>query len=78
MENQNAYNYVEVTDKQIIKDHSYQRLMEETLLQVQFLNQVPANVVEQSVEVFRENIFSYSGRRQIPHKIYEILEQELI
>ena len=52
--------------------------MEETLLQVQFLNQVPANVVEQSVEVFRENIFSYSGRRQIPHKIYEILEQELI
>ena len=35
-------------------------------------------MLEESLQAFRENIFSLSGRKQIPHKIYEILEKQLI
>jgi hypothetical protein len=46
--------------------------------QVNLLNSLPLNVVDESLEVFRENIFSLSGRKQIPHLIYEILERQMI
>ena len=39
---------------------------------------LPANVVEQSINVFRDNLFDMTQRKNIPHKIYEILEAELI
>jgi len=46
--------------------------------QVKLLNSLPLNVVDESLEVFRNNIFSITGRKQIPHLIYEILEKQLI
>ena len=35
-------------------------------------------MLDESLTVFRENIFSLSGRKQIPHEIYQILEKQLI
>ena len=46
--------------------------------QVKFLNQVPLNVLEQALEHFRENVFSVSYRKKIPHLIYQVVEKELI
>lgn len=43
-----------------------------------FLNSLPLNVLDESLQAFRENIFSVSGRKQIPHAIYQILENQLI
>ena len=43
-----------------------------------FLNSLPLNVLDESLAVFRENIFSMQGRKQIPHQIYQILERQLI
>ena len=56
----------------------YLGLFEETYQQTQFLNQLPANVIERSIEVFRENLYDVGLRKQIPHQIYQILEAELI
>ena len=35
-------------------------------------------MLDESLQVFRENIFSIAGRKQIPHQIYQILEKQLI
>jgi len=35
-------------------------------------------VLDESLKIFRENIFSVSGRKQIPHEIYQVLEKQLI
>ena len=35
-------------------------------------------VLEDSIEIFRKNIFSMTDRRQIPYLIYQILERELL
>lgn len=43
-----------------------------------FLNTLPLPVLEESLAVFRENIFSMTERKQIPHRVYEILERQLI
>jgi hypothetical protein len=53
-------------------------LIEECHAQCQFLNQLPSSVVDQSMAVFREKLFSMTERKAIPHAIYEILETELI
>jgi len=45
---------------------------------VKLLNSLPLNVVDESLEVFRNNIFSITGRKQIPFLIYQILEKQLI
>jgi len=34
------------------------------------LNQVPLQVLEQSIKLFREHVFSMSERKRIPHLIY--------
>jgi len=44
---------------------------------VKFLNKLPMGVLEESMQVFRENIFSMPDRKQIPIKIYQLLETEL-
>ena len=44
---------------------------------VKFLNKLPLGVLEESLQVFRTNIFNMSDRKQIPTKIYKILENEL-
>jgi hypothetical protein len=36
------------------------------------------SVLEESITVFRANIFSMTDRRKIPHLIYEVVRQELI
>ena len=36
------------------------------------------HVLEDCIAIFRENLFSISGRKQIPFQIYEVLERELI
>jgi len=36
------------------------------------------NVLDDSLKIFRDNIFSVSGRKQIPHEIYQVLEKQLI
>ena len=45
---------------------------------MKFLNSLPLSVLDESLKVFRENIFSIAGRKQIPHLIYQILEKQLI
>ena len=45
---------------------------------MKFLNSLPLEVLDESLQVFRENIFSIAGRKQIPHLIYQILEKQLI
>jgi hypothetical protein len=44
---------------------------------VKFLNKLPLGVLEESLTVFRNNIFSMADRKQIPTLIYKILETEL-
>lgn len=44
---------------------------------VKFLNKLPMGVLEESLQVFRQNIFSMADRKQIPTRIYQILETEL-
>ena len=44
---------------------------------VMFLNKLPMGVLEESLHVFRSNIFSMADRKQIPTQIYKILETEL-
>lgn len=36
------------------------------------------HVLEDCIGIFRKNLFSMSGRKQIPFQIYEVLERELI
>ena len=45
-------------------------LIQDCHQQVLFLNRVPLAVLEESIQVFRENIFSMTDRRQIPYLIY--------
>ena len=56
----------------------YAELIKNTYEQVAFLNSLPLNVLDESLKIFRENIFSLSGRKQIPHEIYQVLEKQLI
>jgi hypothetical protein len=42
-----------------------------------FLNKLPMGVLEESLQAFRTNIFSMADRKQIPTRIYKILETEL-
>lgn len=42
-----------------------------------FLNKLPMGVLEESLQAFRSNIFSMADRKQIPTRIYKILETEL-
>ena len=44
---------------------------------VKFLNRLPMGVLEESLEIFRANIFSMADRKQIPTLIYKVLEKEL-
>jgi hypothetical protein len=44
---------------------------------VKFLNKLPLGVLEESLTVFRNNIFSMADRKQIPTLIYKVLETEL-
>ena len=44
---------------------------------VKFLNKLPMGVLEESLQVFRANIFSMADRKTIPTAIYQILETEL-
>lgn len=44
---------------------------------VKFLNKLPMGVLEESMQVFRDNIFSMPDRKQIPIKVYQLLETEL-
>lgn len=44
---------------------------------VMFLNKLPMGVLEESLQAFRQNIFSMADRKQIPTRIYKILETEL-
>ena len=45
-------------------------LINDCFEQVKFLNSLPLAVLEESITVFRENIFSMTDRRMIPHLIY--------
>ena len=42
------------------------------------MNSLPRNVLAEGLQAFRENIFSITGRKQIPHLIYQSLEKQLI
>ena len=53
-------------------------LIGDTHQQVRFLNSLPLNVLDESLQVFRDNIFSITGRKQIPHLVYQVLERQLI
>ena len=35
-------------------------------------------MLDESLSVFRQNIFSIAGRKQIPHEIYQIIEKQII
>ena len=48
-------------------------LINDTFEQVKFLNTLPLSVLEESITIFRKNIFSMTDRRKIPHQIYEVL-----
>lgn len=43
---------------------------------VKFLNKLPLGVLEESLSIFRNNIFNMSDRKMIPVKIYETLMRE--
>ena len=53
-------------------------LINDTFEQVKFLNTLPLAVLEESITIFRNNIFSMTDRRKIPYEIYEVLQQELV
>jgi hypothetical protein len=59
------------------QDRNYNRLIEDCTESVKFLNKLPMGLLEESLAVFRENIFSMPDRKTIPTKIYQILEKEL-
>lgn len=37
---------------------------------VNFLNKLPLSILNESIQVFRNNIFSMQDRKQIPHLLY--------
>jgi hypothetical protein len=43
---------------------------------VKFLNKLPLGVLEESLSVFRNNLFNMSDRKMIPVRIYEIMMKE--
>lgn len=43
---------------------------------VKFMNKLPLGVLEESLSIFRNNIFNMSDRKMIPVKIYEVLVRE--
>ena len=45
---------------------------------VKFLNTVYLPLLEQSIEIFRNNIFDLSSRKQIPYLIYQAVEREFL
>ena len=53
-------------------------LINDTFEQLKFLNTLPLPVLEDSITIFRENIFSMTDRRKIPHLIYDVVQRELI
>jgi len=53
-------------------------LIQDCHQQVLFLNKVPLPVLEESISIFRDNIFNMSQRKQIPYLIYQVLERELL
>ena len=48
------------------QDRNYTRLIGDCMESVTFLNKLPMGVLEESLSVFRNNIFSNSDRKQIP------------
>jgi len=63
---------------QIFNSSVFVELITDCQDQVAFLNTLPLNVLDESLQVFRENIFSITGRKQIPHQIFQILSNQLI
>jgi len=70
--------FIKANEHRRKQDRNYQLLITDCYEQVKFLNQVPLNVLEQALEHFRENVFSVSDRKKIPHLIYQVVEKELI
>jgi hypothetical protein len=45
---------------------------------VKFLNTVYLPLLEQSIDIFRDNIFDMQQRKQIPYLIYQVVEREFL
>ena len=53
-------------------EQNYQRLIEDTYRSVKFLNSIELNVLEECLQVFRDNIFR---RERSPSQFISILEE---
>lgn len=51
-------------------------MIKDTYECVKFLNKLPLGVLEESLSIFRTNLFSMSDRKMIPVKIYEVMKKE--
>lgn len=45
---------------------------------MRFLNKLPLGVLEESINIFRDNLFNMSERKTIPRKIYDVLHREML
>ena len=72
-----GYAFIKAQQENLRQDRNYQRLIMDCHECVKFLNKLPMGVLEESLQVFRQSIFSMADRKQIPTAIYKILEAEL-
>jgi hypothetical protein len=76
MKEQNRFQFIKAEEAGNRQDRNYQRLIFDCHDSVKFLNRLPLSVLEESIDVFRKNLFSMTDRKQIPKQIYHILEKE--
>lgn len=69
--------FIKAQQDNIRQDRNYQRLISDCHESVKFLNKLPMGVLEESLQIFRQNIFNMADRKQIPTFIYKVLENEL-
>lgn len=74
---QQDYAFIKAQQDNLRQDRNYQRLIMDCHDCVKFLNKLPMGVLEESLAVFRQSIFSMADRKKIPTEIYKILEAEL-
>ena len=66
MQDSTHISFIKAQPDNLRQDRNYTRLISDCMESVSFLNKLPMGVLEESLTVFRDNIFSSSDRKQIP------------
>lgn len=70
------YDFIKAEHENQRQDRNYQRLIADCHESVRFLNSLPMGILEESLSVFRQSVFSMSERKAIPGRIYKLLESD--